>query len=347
MTSGRSKKTKRLGTERRWTLLFIGDHGDVIALKRFKAIVIAAAIMFFSVICAGIILFFVNHNTIAKNKELQRFLEKSKTQIETLRHEKEVLMARLVIAESKAKKNSPDDRQSQGKINIADQISPKPEAVLNEPEKEVDQKIPLAPKPEVVLRKPEKKVDQKIPPVPETTQPKPADAATAEPKPAEPVLSVAVENFSVSYEPDSENLNAQFKIKNTSPQSQPVTGHTVLVLKGDDLPIDQWLVMPTVAMVGDIPSGKKGKTFSIQRFRTMNFTFKTPDYFNEFQTAVVYVFLKSGELLLEEDFPVTLPAPPAPEIEAPSPQRPSPENIPAKAPSAETSSDDEPTGHMF
>lgn len=323
MISGRSKKTKRAGTDRRWTLLFIGDHGNVIALKRFKFIVIAAVLIFFSVICAGAILFFVNHDTVAKNKELQRFLEKSKTQIETLRHEKEVLMARLVIAESKANKNSAEDRQRQGNIKTADQITPKPQAVLKQPAE---------------------KVDQKIPPVPETIQPKPVAAETAEP---DPVLSVAVENFSVSYGPDSEILNAQFKIKNTSPQSLPVSGHTVIVLKGDDLPIDQWLVMPAVALVGDMPSGKQGKTFSIQRFRTMKFTFKTPDNFDEFKTAVVYVFLKSGGLLLEEDFPVTLPPPPVPETRAPSSERPSSENLPAMTPSTEAPSYDDSTSHMF
>jgi hypothetical protein len=323
MISGRSKKTKRAGTDRRWTLLFIGDHGNVIALKRFKFIVIAAVLIFFSVICAGAILFFVNHDTVAKNKELQRFLEKSKTQIVTLRHEKEVLMARLVIAESKANKNSAEDRQRQGNIKTADQITPKPQAVLKQPAE---------------------KVDQKIPPVPETIQPKPVAAETAEP---DPVLSVAVENFSVSYGPDSEILNAQFKIKNTSPQSLPVSGHTVIVLKGDDLPIDQWLVMPAVALVGDMPSGKQGKTFSIQRFRTMKFTFKTPDNFDEFKTAVVYVFLKSGGLLLEEDFPVTLPPPPVPETRAPSSERPSSENLPAKTPSTEAPSYDDSTSHMF
>ncbi|MEJ2100481.1 MAG: hypothetical protein P8X68_10945 [Desulfobacterales bacterium] len=337
MIAGGVKKTKHLGTDRRWTLLFIGDHGNVIALKRFKAIVTAAASIFFIAICAVAILFFINRGTGAKNKELQIFLEKSKNQIENLRHEKEVLMARLVVAESKAKKSDAEDRQGQGETKTVDQIAPKPSAPIKEPAQ---------------------KVDQKIAPEPKTSQPKPV--AVEKDKP-EPVLSVAVEDFSVSYEPDSKNLNAQFKIKNTGPESQPVSGRTVVVLKGDDLPINQWLVMPAVAMVGDVPSGKRGKAFSIRRFRTMNFNFKSPDYFDEFQTAVVYVFLRSGELLLEEDFPVTLPPPPAPAIKAPAAQTPSTENLPAKektpsaespssenlpanAPSAETPSADDSTG---
>jgi hypothetical protein len=313
MILGITRKTKRLGSDRRWTLLFIGDHGNVIALKRFKAIVMAAGLTFFSALCAVGILFLMNHATLSKNRELQGAFEKSKSQVEALRHEKEILMARLVIAESKAKDNRAEGGvQSRQEISTDKQITPKPQAVL---------------------KKPADKVEQKSPTIPETAQPKPVAAEPVEP---EAVLSVAVENFSVSSEPDSENLNAQFKIKNTSPQIQPIAGHTVVVIKGDDLPVDQWLVMPPVVMAGDVPSGKQGKTFSIQRFRTMNFRFKTPDNFDEFQTAVVYVFSKSGELLLEEDFPVTLPPPPAAAPQTPSSETPSSEQGPAAKPSWET-----------
>jgi hypothetical protein len=335
MISGRSKKAKHLGTDRRWTLLFIGDHGNVIALKRFKAIVIAAAFIFFSAICAVAVLFFVNHDTVAENKELQGFVEKSKTQIEALRHEKEVLMARLVIAESNTNKRVAKDRQSQAEINTANQITPKPQAVSKQPAGKVDQNIP--PVPEIAQPKPvAAETVQPKPLVAETAQPKAAAAETVEPEPA---MSVAVENFSVFYEPGSENLNAQFKIKNTGSQSQPVSGRTVVVLKGDDLSTQQWLVMPAVALVGDMPSGTRGKTFSIRRFRTMNFTFKTPARFDAFQTAVVYVFLKSGELLLEEDFPVTLPPPPVPAIQAPAAETPSPQTSRGETPAGDDSAD--------
>ena len=329
MISERSKKAKRRGADRRWTLLFIGDHGNVIALKRLKAIIMAAAFIFFSTICAGIILFFANHDTIAKNKELQEFLEKSKAQIETLRHEKEVLMARLVIAESKAKNNIAEGRKNQGEIDSTNPTEPKPQSVLKE---------------SGVKKEPLAKEEQKNPPVATVMQPKPLAVETDK---AAPVLSVAVEDFSISSEPNSENLNAQFKIKNTSAQSQPISGHAVVVLKGDDLPKQEWLVMPAVDMIGDIPSGNRGKTFSIQRFRTMNFPFKTPDHYDAFETAVVYVFLKSGELLLEEDFPVTLPPPPAPEIKAPPSQKPSSRDLPAKTPPVLTPSYDDETGYMF
>jgi hypothetical protein len=119
-----------------------------------------------------------------------------------------------------------------------------------------------------------------------------------------------VENFKIAREPDSQDVNAQFKIKNTSSESQKVAGHAVVVLKSENLQTDKWLVMPAVGLVGDKPSGKRGTSFSIQRFRTMNFTSKAPNYSDQFQIAAVYVFSKSGQMLLEQDFPIKLSPPP-------------------------------------
>jgi hypothetical protein len=153
--------------------------------------------------------------------------------------------------------------------------------------------------------KPVKAVEKK-PSVPKADPPEPAPAET---EPVEPTISVAVENFKVTREAGNKNLNAQFKIKNTSKGTEPVkvAGRIVVVLKGEDLSMDQWLVMPAVGLAGDRPSGKRGKSFSIQRFYTMNFTSKAPDYSDRFETAAVYVFNKAGELLLEQDFSVKLP----------------------------------------
>ncbi len=39
----------------------------------------------------------------------------------------------------------------------------------------------------------------------------------------------------------------------------------------------------------------------------MNFRSKAPDHAHQFQTAVVYVFSKSGQMLLEQDFAIHLP----------------------------------------
>lgn len=319
MNFARPKKTNRPGTDRRWTLLFIGDHGNVITLKRFKAIVLATASMFLLTIGVVAVLIFLNASFHNENQEFKKRLEDSQKRIETLRHEKEILMARLVLSESKIKEKVSKGHQGRVQENTTQQSKQKSKAAPKSETPRVNKKKSLG-----------RQTTQTV-----TTGPETPDS--------EPDFSVAVENFIVSHASDSVNLNAQFKIKNTTPEFQKVAGHAVVVLKSNDLPRHKWLVMPAVGLVGDKPSGRNGKRFSIKRFRTMNLTSRTPKHSDEFRTAAVYVYLKSGELLLEEDFPVGLPPMPVPEsqkspesssaAETPSAKRPA-----RQTPSTETSS---------
>jgi len=294
MNIDKLKQSKRTGADRRWTLLFIGDHGNVVTLKHFKTIVIGVGLLLLLAIVFVAVLLFKNIGFLKENKALQNRFATSEKQVEKLRHEKEILMARLVLAEAKTKENVSGERQIQGKMKGAEPAVPSPE---------------VEPKPEPV------KMEQKKPPVPQVTQPEPEPAETDE---AEPIISVAVANFKISRE--SENLNAEFKIRNTSPEPQRVEGYAVVVLKGDDLQKDQWLVIPAVGLAGEKPSGKRGNSFSIQRFRTMNFTSKAPDYSDQFEIASVYIFAKTGEMLLEQDFSVKLPPVPVVSSDEPSGQ---------------------------
>ena len=251
------KTPKRPGADRRWTLLFIGDHGNVITLKHFKAIVIGIGFLFFLAVVFGAVVFFQNQRILKENNDLKKRFADSKKQTEKQRHEKEILMARLVRAEAKTKESVAVERPIPQETKVAQPTAPPPQ-------------VASKPKPVEAVKKKS--------PVPRATPPK----------------------------------SAQFKIKNTSTGTQPrrVAGRIVVVLKADDLQANQWLVMPAVGLSGDKPSGKRGKSFSIQRFRSMNLTAKAPSYSDQFQTAAVYVFTKTGELLLEQDFSVELPPPP-------------------------------------
>jgi hypothetical protein len=294
MSIHKPKKSKRPGADRHWTLLFIGDHGNVITLKNFKAIVIGIGSLFFLAVVVAIVLFFQNQGVLKQNKDLQKHFTDSTKQIENLRHEKEILMARLVRAEARTKENVAEERLIPQKTEVAQ---------------------PTAPSPQVASEPKAVKTVEKKSAVPQTAPPEPAPVETDE---AKSVISVALENFKVSRESGNKNLNAEFKIKNTSTAPQRVDGRIVVVLKGDDLQLDQWLVMPAVGLDGDKPSGKRGKSFSIQRFRTMNLTSIAPNYSDQFESAAVYVFTNTGELLLEQEFSVNLPPVPVPSAGKPS-----------------------------
>jgi hypothetical protein len=276
------KKTRSGGTDRRWTLLFIGDHGNVISIKRFKAIIIAVGCLFLLVFAFLAFLFFSNQKARHHITDLRKRYQYAQQQVETLRHEKEILMARLVVAESKAKEKMAESRPPRESRSFA---------------KASDTEAPAVAQPKPVLKPQEKSA------VPQARRPELADNQT---RAAEMVMQVAVENFNVARESENNRVSAQFKIKNTSRGSQRAVGKAVVIFKGADLKKDQWLVMPSVALADNKPTGKRGKRFSIQRFRTMNFRSKAPDHAHQFQTAVVYVFSKSGQMLLEQNFAIQL-----------------------------------------
>lgn len=326
------KKASRRKADRRWTLLFIGDHGNVITLKRFKAIIFAVGFFFLLAIVLLTVLFWGHQKTQQQYSDLQNSLQHAQQQIETLRHEKEILMARLVLAESKAKEETAEKHEPKESENAAEPVEPEPQKV-----------VAAEPLPE--LREESS--------TPESSKPSAVESQSRE---TEAIMKVAVENFKVSRESGNKNLMAQFKVKNTSRGYQRVDGRAVVLLKGADLNKNQWLVMPAVEFRGEKPSGKRGKSFSIQRFRTMNFRAKAPNHADQFQTAVVYVFTKKGELLLEQDFAITLPPLPAISSEPPAgdtlnreaqsaetrPRQPtSPQKQPQKAPAAPAPLDDD------
>jgi len=173
MNLPKTKKSKRPGADRRWTLLFIGDHGNVVTLKRFKAIVLASGFLFVVAIGAVGALFYMNKGITKKNQEYRNRIENFQKNIETLRHEKEILMARLVLAESKAKENTSERQPSQTDTNTDEQGTPGSQTAP---------KIGAA------------EVKQKMASVPAATPPQPA---SLESRDIEPEIRVAVENFKV------------------------------------------------------------------------------------------------------------------------------------------------------
>jgi len=145
MNLPKTKKSKRPGADRRWTLLFIGDHGNVVTLKRFKAIVLASGFLFVVAIGAVGALFYMNKGITKKNQEYRNRIENFQKNIETLRHEKEILMARLVLAESKAKENTSERQPSQTDTNTDEQGTPGSQTAPKIGAAEVKQKMASVP----------------------------------------------------------------------------------------------------------------------------------------------------------------------------------------------------------
>ena len=104
---------KRPQADKRWTILFIGNHGRTITLKRFKGLVLLTGlVLFVSLAVAAGLLYY----TISLRQEKLRLgsdLQDLKAQFKALRHEKDILMTKLVLAQSRATGPAPGIAQKE------------------------------------------------------------------------------------------------------------------------------------------------------------------------------------------------------------------------------------------
>lgn len=87
----------------RWTLLLVEDRGKVISIGPYQGLTITSALAILAVVAFAIGLYFLFGRETGENKRLQNALEASRQNAAVLRDEKERLMVRLVLAESKLK----------------------------------------------------------------------------------------------------------------------------------------------------------------------------------------------------------------------------------------------------
>ena len=267
---------------KRWTLLFIGNHGRTITLKRFKGMVILTCLVLCVSIAIAVGLLYFSLNIRSDKIQLESDFKDLKAQIEALRYEKDVLLTKLVLAESRSKQ-SPLKKTPQA----SEVKNPQQKSVVAE---KTVQTVPAA-------------GIQKKPPIEKAPESPPKNGR------ADSGLSVAIENFKIYPKADENLLRVQYKIKNTSPNAQRVAGHTIVVLKGEQLRQNQWLTIPRISLSNGKPTGRqRGHSFGINNFKTLRFKTNLPKSPEVYRDATVFIFSQKGDLLLEKDFSVNLPA---------------------------------------
>ena len=271
---------KWFNPDTRWTLLFVGNRGKPITLKRFKGMVLITLVVIIVSVALGVGLFLWNRNILREKNQLESQLKNVEEQTQQLRHERDILLTRLVLAGSRTANKQ-----------------------KTSPEKQVDEEFP---------DRDEQVTTHAEPPVPlamtqTETEARNLVSTQAENAPTSSGLGVAIDNFIVSAKSGSNSLRVQFKLKNTSLYSQHVSGHAIVVLKGEAIEQKEWLSLPGISLVEGKPTGsQQGKAFGISNFRIMKFRAGKPQFPEKYHTASVYVFAKTGELLLEQDFPLKI-----------------------------------------
>jgi len=267
--------------DRRWTVLFIGDHGKVIAFKRIKTLAILTIAALLTALTTVVVLVSVNQGLHSRARELQQRLESSQQQIQALRQERDLLTAHVVLVETKMRetlaeagrpaadrKSKPADPQT-----AIDRSGSPPEAGTVDADKDLER-------------------------APSDPQAKP---------PVDKGDAVALEGFRAKFDEGRNAFDVQYKLIATNPGRKPLAGHVIVVFKGEDLEPEGWLTMPRVDLPRGRPSGtQKGYTFSISYSKAFSQSMPAPKSFPTFTTAVVYVFSSDGQLLLARDYAVHL-----------------------------------------
>jgi len=263
---------------RRWTLLFVADYGEIISFGHFKGLAVALASVLVAAVAAAVWFFFLYTNTKEESYHLKNDLAVLRQHATALRDEKDMLMARLVMAESKMKKAYTQEKKIE---KSSDQMPAKGESA--KPKSSASQAAFVAGEPN-------------------KTKTMPGGANRVKDS-----QRITAENFYVFHEPDTSTLKVRFFMRNTAKDADRISGHIIVILKPIEHDRNKWLVIPSVPLVSGKPSGEnRGLSFSISRYKNVRLKAKGITVPNRFKRATVFVFATTGGLLLEKDFPVKL-----------------------------------------
>lgn len=261
------KPEKRI---RRWSLMFVGDHGEIITVGRFKLMAISLVFVMIIVVASAVCLYFFSKSNIEENRSLKNDLTSLQQKVKDLKSEKDILMVRLVMAESKL-----DPKQTKNQMKLA--------------------KSSNAP---VALVKKKTDIETGV------------SETTAKPVQPKKLQAVDVSDVIVRHELlgiGGSSLRIKFTLKKLDQNPETVSGRAFVVLKQDEDDKDQWLVLPSVPLISGKPSIiKRGKYFSIARFKSMHFEKNYLDVPKLFKNMTVYVFAKTGALMLKKEFPIEI-----------------------------------------
>jgi len=270
-----------------WSFLFVKENGEIISIDRFKELVMTLAVVM-TIMFVTIIGFYVLYKGVKeKNENLEKALKASEQKTVALQDEKDVLMVRLVLAESKTKNQQPDVKK-----DIHDQTA---EALSNESiparintnsEKKTFELVEnhSAPKQKAILSE-SRDTTEKI-------------------GEAEILTPVDVEDMDIFHDAKKNILRVKFILRKTEPTIKNVSGRAFVVLKSNNDEKDP-LVLPSVSLSSGKPSQvKRGQYFSIAHFKWMKFEKRYQPATESFQRVTAFIFTTKGELLLEKDFAI-------------------------------------------
>lgn len=278
--TGAKRENRPPAAGRQWQVLFIGDHGKVIAFRRIRALVGLAIGVLATALVTVVVLVAVNARMHSRLQEVQEQLSVAQLRVQDLHRERDLLNAHIILVETRMKETLAGLSRSGAEK--------KPDSVMAD----------------------EKAINPPGPPPTAAEAKSPLPAA----EPTEEILApvgieevVAVENFSADWVASRQALRLRYKLVAARSARKPVSGHVIVVFKGPGIEPEHWLSMPRVDLARGRPSGRrKGYTFAISHSKGFSHFMTVTASLPKYTQAVLYVFSHQGELLMARDYGVDL-----------------------------------------
>jgi hypothetical protein len=292
------KKSKRK------RVLIIDDFGEIKSAGHLKVLVnvffVTSLVCFF----AATGLYYLFSNQTLEKKRLESKLAGLEEKVDHLTNEKEVLMARLVISgkepgiESSTTSAVPsistakETTEKEKKAGIKEKTDPKS---VNTVSKEIAATTAKKPPPVVGIIAAGQTQKMALAPVIKSKEPV-----------AQVQQMVAIEKFSVTRDGAEGDLLVRFDIRNISDKPGGVSGRIFTILKPENRPQEEWLVVPAATLNNGVPvQHKRGQYFSIEHFKPVKFRIENqagPDFFKK---SAIYIFNENGDLMFESLIDIT------------------------------------------
>ncbi|MBL0700151.1 MAG: hypothetical protein JJV92_04655 [Desulfosarcina sp.] len=98
-----ANSTKTIKKNKKWTLLLVGNHGEIISVRNFIWVMSALLIALVIAVTAAVSIFFIYKNAENEAESLKSTFQAVQNQVLSLKEEKDLLMVRLVVAEEENK----------------------------------------------------------------------------------------------------------------------------------------------------------------------------------------------------------------------------------------------------
>ncbi len=294
---------------RKKKILILDDFGEMKSGGYLKVLVYMFLVT--SVICllgAGGLYYYYSGLT-TENKHLAQKLTRLEKKLGHMINEKEVLMAKLVIAGKELEIEAGPVKPEQP---LAEESSKEKEKITGIKEKSgletmsaVRESLPEpAADPVSTGPVPGSKDQQEETLIQKHNPTKEQNKVSVKPE----VLGkkiVTIEKFIVNRERNG-HLKIGFDIRNLSEKPGNVSGRVFAVLKPDNQSREKWLVLPSSPLEQGVPSlYKKGQYFSIAHFKPITFRIENQAETDLFKKAAIYIFNEEGNLMFEDLIDIT------------------------------------------